>query len=309
MLKLTSIMLMTALAATACSSSSDSPSDSTPPDGNDTGGSGTPGGDGDGTPDNGSSGDASISGNLTQLGFVSIDESTDDEEVSIAAFFYRFPQQVDSALFAGAIGGLNDQDFCSVSVDDDSDDTIPGLDADDLDDNFFESIQTLSAGEVITLASAAGDSYGEMQLGTLFGIQVYGTTVEWAYPAPAPLVVNIPGDEFPAFNNVQVPGADPLSDFTTSTGGSLTAASTISWTANSSGGAHVILEATNDNSDVYLDCILVDDGSYTLPAATVAELDAELGSGWSLEVDDAERTVYVVQQSGSSALVLTRTSE
>lgn len=310
MLKLTSLLVMTALAATACSSSSDSPSgpgDNLTPPVDDSNVSP----DGGETPDNGGgeapSDDALITGNLTQFGVVSIDESSLGQEVGVGAGFFRFPQQIDSSSLAGAMGALNDQDFCSVSVSDDSDNFIPTIDDPDLPENFFDSIEFLSAGEVITLSGSTGNTYGELELTSLFGLQVYSPVTELTYPVPAPLVVNIPGDEFPAFTGIQVPGAAPLADFTNSTGESVTAATAFSWTTSSSDNAHIALAAYS--SDVSLDCILIDDGSYTLPAATVAELDAELGSGWSLEVDDVSRIVFIVRQSGSSVLVLTRTSE
>lgn len=314
MLKLTSLLVMTALAATACSSSSDSPSepDPTPPvdngDSGETPDNGTPD---NGTPDNGGgqvpSSDALISGNLAQFGVISIDETSLDQEAFVGAGFYRFPQQIDAADLAGAIGALNNQDFCSVSANDDLDSFIPTIDDPDLPDNFFDSIEFLSAGEVITLAESNGSTYGELLLTNLFGIQVYAPETELSYPVPAPLIVNIPGAEFPAFSNVQVPGATPLTGFS---GATLTAAaSSISWTAGSDEGAQIALSASTNDFEVSLDCILIDDGSYTLPAATVTELNSELGTGWSLEIDELSRTVIVVRQSGNSVLVVTRINE
>lgn len=93
-------------------------------------------------------------------------------------------------------------------------------------------------------------------------------------------------------------------------GSPVTASTTAIWDVTTVGTADIILEAdfdTGNGTVVDLSCVIVDDGSFTLPASTIAELDSLLGgSGWSLETNYFGRQTRVLQRSGNAALLVIR---
>lgn len=258
------------------------------------------------TNETGNSGFSSIQGNVQLVGFVDIDDQSISATTDATAGFIRF----DSALTAPTLqDSLEDEllDQCDISVSGilDGDDSL-----EDLDLGF--PFTTVSAGETISLSSAAG-TYGELQRGTVFGFTAYGSDVDLVYPAPSPLTINIPGDVFPAFSNVAVSAPPPVSGFNVGAIDNFNAETEFSWEAVNTGDTTISINFSQFNINTFqfvsVDCTVTDNGSFSFPASTVAELNDNLGAGWSATGISVSRETLLVEQQGSAVLVVTRTSD
>jgi len=203
-------------------------------------------------------------------------------------------------------------DTCEVSVvtGDDIEASLEGL-----------TIEPYSAGDVLTLTSPAG-TYAELAKLEEDGIPYYAIADEGTLPATMPpgTVLDIPGDEFPAFSGVAVPEVAKLTNLVLSTGGTLNANSTFTWDASSVAGTYIVLTAiflsgveeseSNPNSLEFIpiyntvSCSLVDDGAFSFPA----EIAAQLGSDFEDRSFVFSRVSNTIEQRGNALVTVTVSS-
>ena len=158
----------------------------------------------------------------------------------------------------------------------------------------------ISAGETITVSSAAG-TYATIVAMTIpdLGI-VYGTQDELATPLPQNLIIDIPGDEFPAFANVSVPNAPPL-DISPGSDDTITADTEFQWTPSSVAFSTVAIEATYTSANASVDilCVARDDGSFSYPT----DIRDMIGSAQASFVI-LLRSTFDIVDSGDSRLII-----
>ncbi len=163
--------------------------------------------------------------------------------------------------------------------------------------SILKSARLVSAGETLTFTSPAG-TYVTLERQTLNNPTV-GTLVAYTLPIPgdvlaglppAGLTLDIPGDVFPAFSNVAVPDLPtPLTDFSPSIGRPVGASTAFSWTSSGVAGAGVLLELVSNAESI--NCLLVDDGNFTLPASVTDQLTGTFAG--TVDVVDREATALV----------------
>lgn len=281
----------------------DSDGDNTTTDGNNS--------DPDTGPDSGP--DSNVSGgDIAFVGSVSIDQTGQ----SASASFFRTTQSISGTEIQ--VNFFPNADSCVVTETnfDVENPILPGFENLNLD--------PVGAGDVITLTSPAG-TFAELVEEQQNGFIFYQPAGDGSLPGPVPegTVIDIPGDEFPAFSNVGIPNATTLSDVTLSTGNFLTPDSTLSWTAasgsssvmNLSASASSLPDFTDPNFDpttfnpadlaiTSVSCTIVDDGSFSFPSS----IRSQLGGGFSANAYNFSRDGYSFEQSGNAFLTISVSS-
>lgn len=169
--------------------------------------------------------------------------------------------------------------------------------------------ELVSAGEVVTISSSAG-TYVELQRETDLDSSYYSPSFEQLpLPFPANLVIDIPGDEFPAFASIAVPAnVEPL--VARDIDG---ANATFSWVAGNNSDAKIVIELTSDpigilSSDTVTEtvvrCRVADDGKFSLPESIISQLP----ENFSLGFVDMQRQVLNVVQVGNVVLLVGNSS-
>jgi len=178
----------------------------------------------------------------------------------------------------------------------------------DLDDVETE-FSTISAGETILFTSSAG-TFAELQRKIESGNTFYEPNTDpVAGPLPDGLILDIPGDVFPAFSNVAVPNLDAFELKSPASGEVITPASVFTWEASNNPDSVVEISASNvdfsTSKGVVVSCVVTDDGSFGFPTKTQAEMGADFSSILELR---AIRYVFTIKQQGEAILVVTSTS-
>ena len=315
----TSITCLTAsalLLLTACGGSS-STTPTSPADGGDSGNPGNmpDGGGGGGDTDN-------PSGTILFIGNIDVSDDSSGNNVELVGGFLRLGNSIALATAEQELGPLNDApDTCEFTV---SETLIPDTGGDDFDfdiDIPDFSFSFVSAGEIIPFTSSSG-TFAELERTvipianfTLYVLAGDPTPESIPGPVPSGLTFNIPGDVFPAFANVPVPNVDSLVLTTPALGAVVSSDTVFTWEATPGSEAVISIQGSGFQFDVEnptsvgftnLSCEVVDDGSFTIPAATQAELDA---AGSNLTFNQMTRTFSSLQQSDNAALIVSRTSE
>ena len=169
---------------------------------------------------------------------------------------------------------------------------------------------SISAGEILTVLSPAG-TFVELNRVSFDNEIAYELEENSLLPGsiPANAVVNIPGDVFPAFNDVAILAVEEIANFTPSTG-PIPATATFTWTPTSaSAQSFMTLGLVTDFSMINdsfssVTCSIVDDGSFTLPTDIQAQLGADFQAG-NLAVS---RTSVNTVISGNAAVIVTTVS-
>jgi len=242
----------------------------------------------------GSSGTGGTSGSV-KFGIINIDQS--DEGIEI---FGSFTNNVNSAGLTSE-ADLQERfneaaDTCDTDDIDDDDDSLIDID--------FQA-NNISAGETISISSSAG-TYATLIRNNLLGFTIYNPQSTPAMPLPQNLIVNIPGDEFPAFSNVSMPNVPALS-ITPTSSQTVNANTTFQWNANSGSIAFINIEAgfqlpSGEILDV--DCVARDDGNFSFPE----NVRSRIGNAEALFVDYYRSSFKVVDQ-GNDILWLQNTWE
>lgn len=265
--------------------------------GGDTGGDTT--GDGSGT-DTGTvgGGSSTITGNPEFLGIVNVDQDTSTDEVEVGAFFTGFAGGVLGSLVESELRPT--LDVCTVDTFDTTDGTT------DFPIDTDVEFSSVSAGEVLPLTSAAG-TYVQLMRDDQFGFVIYTSDPETITGSiPSQLSVNIPGDVFPGFGDVSIPTVETLNVTSPLAGAAVTPSTTFSWTPGSNPDGFVVISVTSFSGGSFLDidCEVADDGQFSFPAAT----QAEVGAGFTSSFYDIERIAFSLTQQGNAVLLVSSSS-
>lgn len=157
-------------------------------------------------------------------------------------------------------------DTCRVSDSPSDSGGIPGYSMVVYDNQWIVGDANISAGEILTLDSAAG-SWLDLVRGESPDNVYAATDLSTLMPAPAALRIDIPGDAFPALSAVPIPDTIPLSILTPDAGQILTLETEFTWIAGSTDNSYIRLTAAKTFGSVtrYLDCMAVDDGAFSIP--------------------------------------------
>ena len=240
---------------------------------------------------------------IDQYGMVSIVESVPAQTYNFYADFMDIANPVDNELFRSEF--MDTPDTCTIDIQDTN--NVP-------DENLNEegvigNVTSISAGDVITVSSPAG-SFTELLKSVNDSNINYQTDISIPIAAPLPvgLVMDIPGEDFPAFGDIQVPEIQSLVLTSPTTGQIVTTDTEFTWQAGSNSDTEIQITVSefSDNSFVTVYCAVQDDGSFSFPAAT----KASLGDNFSATADTfiMSRFSRTFLQQGNAMLILSRTS-
>jgi len=235
---------------------------------------------------------------LTQIGFFELSESQLSKEISATAGFMQYDTALPTNLPDNPL--VATVDTCEVFKSGDEHPLIPI--PDDIDINF----STISAGDSLSLNSSAG-VYATLEKQNAFGFTIYNA--EELSDIPAGLTLTIPGDEFPAFSNISIPDISGFSMTSPSSTATITPTTSFTWQSGSVADAVVELEFLAIDLST-LDAIIVtcsakDDGAFSIPAAT----QAEMGADFSATGYTASRIVYSIQRKANAMLIVSSSSQ
>lgn len=301
--------MCTALALGACGSNGndDVPSDDPPAQGGTSGGpTGTdtgPGTDaGPGTsPGTDTPPAAGGTGRASRYGVIGVEQTAGEgiEEASIFASFFSFDRALPvDALESGVRPAPDSCIVTEIDLDEDSSD----LGLPDLDDVDFTS---LGAGDPIAVTDPDGRLYANLSRQDVSGFILYASEDDaLSLPVPSGLVVDVPGDDFPAFAAVSIPDVAPLTGVSPAANEPADENSTFRWDA-AGGDSRVDIDLIFVLSDplVSVTCSAVDDGEFALPASALAQIP-EGGSA----VAQLSRTAFGLRRSDDAVLIATRTA-
>jgi len=127
----------------------------------------------------------------------------------------------------------------------------------------------ISAGETIVFSDSNGTFATLTVVNELGEISYDSDSVINSLTLPAipnGLIIDIPGDDFPALTNIAVPNASAITDFSFP-GTNPSSTTEFTWTPSGVPGVFLKMSIeTNPGTDesAYLDCTMADDGSYSL---------------------------------------------
>lgn len=237
---------------------------------------------------------------ISKYGVISLSRTDMDGESIIAGSgsFYALGQALTSV--PANPYAVNSGDFCYVS---------DGGQQGDPAGNALGTVTSLDAGAKLSL-KAAGQAYATLDRMTANNSFIYLSTTLPDAAGATSLTVDVPGatNGFPAFAGVTVP-ALPAASFTLKANGqdvtagtSITADTSFTWT-NPTNAAGTFLSVFGSNAAtpaVSFFCITADDGSFSFPQATKAELAAKnFGAG---KVQGATRSAYRTETKGDAVL-------
>lgn len=163
-----------------------------------------------------------------------------------------------------------------------------------------------SAGEAITITSPAG-TY------TTLIRHVDGDSISYRPEAPLTgfpptgLIADIPGDVVPGYSNVVIPDVAELRLRSPSEGRDFVTSNPVVWDANSDGNSYILITIGYRDAAlggwVLATCAANDDGSFSLPAETISELD--LGEANVITQFGISRTAARVETNGPHVLYIT----
>ena len=164
----------------------------------------------------------------------------------------------------------------------------------------------LSAGETIIISSNAG-THATLEREFNQSGPEYKTTVRLTGSAPDGLSVDIPGDDFPAFSNIQIGDVPALLVTTPSDAQRINAETQIEWIPNNLPESVFELYTSgftgNGDEVVEIACSLVDDGSFSFPEPIRAALGDNYSENWNAFL----RVVYRTART-DNAIVFTANS-
>lgn len=238
-------------------------------------------------------------GNLTgveRLGWLEFFEDSEFEEIDEFATFVELSEQ---GQLSNPIFDLleTEGDTCTVE-------SIP-FNAPTPTDELVNNFSSLSAGEVLLLTSPAG-TYGELaELEIQNGTGYFGLG-SLPFPAPSVLTASVPGAEFPAAS-VTVEAPPAIENFSLSIDELVEEGSTIQWTASGINDTLLSLSFfVQSTPDVFIECMLIDDGEFTLPASVNLEADALATTDAQLVFNGAARVRVGASRQGSDLFIFIR---
>ena len=175
----------------------------------------------------------------------------------------------------------------------------------------FDYAPRIDAGDVITLAGADGvfGRWDRSAMNEGYRLLHTGATREDVAdivfsPAPAGLVLNVPGGEFPAFSNVAVPYVDAGTELDEPFEPERPVTRTLSWAAGTNPDARIsIVDRVRDAAgrDHWVRCMAIDDGAFDFPESVLETLgrDAVVVHG-----ADVDRVAFTIERQGDAALIV-----
>lgn len=207
--------------------------------------------------------------------------------VSATGSFVDYGDVLDDA-YLDSISSLPTADTCEVYFDSSDDSQDIGVVRDSSTESVEANVRDIRAGEALTIMTPAG-SWPDLLLTeeTYFGpdfeeiaaisydFDINNETLSGGVPAGT--FVTVPGDEFPAFNNVLVPEVERMAggDVLNVVDGRLMPNTEITWTPASASSdrsfttisvsAYTYYDQTNTEMELELYCYVTDDGQFSFP--------------------------------------------
>lgn len=241
-----------------------------------------------------------ITGSLSdvqQMGWVFLTDSVDSQRLSTFATFYSVSSPNQDDVIQQYVS--RQADNCTVE--------LFGLDDPLLEDSLLNDYDSISAGEILNLSSPAG-SFAELTRAELQNGIGYTSFSEIPYPAPQTLIIDVPGDVFGASSITIDKPSVPL-NVSLFYGDVVTAETNITWTA--SGNSDTLLYAyfeDENEPDLYVECLLVDDGEFRIPASIFTDAEVLVNGDTTLTFDGVSRIRAVSNRVGNDLLVVVRSS-
>lgn len=234
-----------------------------------------------------------LSGAYQYYGYVTLIDDTLLDQVDRDANFLKMRSTEPASVFVNSVP--MSADSCSLRITK-SLPTDPGI------IGFPEAqFDLVSAGESYTLTSDAG-TYATITLADdRFDVATY--------PSPNPLTLDFPGDVFPAFSALTMPQVQAVQNFSPSRNETLTKDTIITWDPTGLADHHIYLTLTDyDETEkwVILNCRMLDDGNFALPANVVSMLQTHLGSDFELDGAKQQKRNDTLFIKGDALLLVTR---
>lgn len=241
---------------------------------------------------------SNITGSLSdvqQMGWVFLTDNVNSQRLSTFATFFSAPSQ-DGVIQQYV---SRQADNCTVE--------LFGLDDPLLEDSLLNDYNSISAGEVLSLSSPAG-SFAELTRAELQNGIGYTSFSEIPYPVPETLIIDVPGDDFGA-SSITIEKPSVPMNFSLFYGDIVTAETNITW--NASGDNDTLLYAYFEDEskpDLYVECLLVDDGEFRIPASIFTDSEALVSGDTTLTFNGISRLRAVSNRVGTDLLVVVRSS-
>jgi hypothetical protein len=249
-------------------------------------------------------------GEVSQFGFVGMDEfGTSEADRSVVGFgvFIETDMDVPEAFLANPYHDVlgTCEVFSFVAEPPDEGELLPRL-PDDL------TFTTLDAGDVLTVEAAGGVPYALLPRDEVTfeseTFTFYSTEDEIPGGLPEVLTVTIPGAEFPAFTDEELPVA-PSFELTAPETTNVEIDTEFAWEPSEAAEAVVLLTVTSIDIELEtfltVTCFAADaDGEFVFPSDTVDEL----GAGFQGTLWTAGRWVFRTVPGDDAALVLSTSS-
>lgn len=234
-----------------------------------------------------------LTGSFKYFGYFDLTDDILLDRINYDANYLELTQAQDASIFVNSVPPAVDNCKLDITATIGTDVGVIG---------FPDAQFTLvSAGENFTLTSDAG---------TYATVGYSDSRFEIApYPAPANLVLDIPGDVFPAFSDVTIPEVVRVANFSPGRNEVLRADTTVTWDPTGISGNTIYLSVFDifaSDKVVNLFCRMADDGEFNLPANVQAVLTSSLGAG--AELDGAKqdlRSMSTIVQ-GDTLLVVSK---
>ncbi len=241
---------------------------------------------------------------------VSLSESIDSSEGVVNLGWFRMDElESDQLIFANAVffeinGNMNNPVTNFINRPGDSCVVTQTQGAIQIISNQVEDgFRTISAGEVVTMFEEGEEfKYSELGHRGLADEGRYISYMDMAFPSPSALNVSAVGEAFSAFSLT-------LDKPVTTTGLSIVngqpvgLGTSITWDASEEGNTmlNLVLEETNDSFATFVvDCMVIDDGEFTLPTSL------DIADGAQIILQSANRLSATSTRVGNDQVILMR---
>lgn len=240
----------------------------------------------------------------------SLSESIDSSEGVVNIGWFRMDElESDQLIFANAVffevnGNMNNPvsnflnrpgDSCVVKQ--------TGSATQIISNQVEDGFRTISAGEVVTMFEEGEEfKYSELGHRGLADEGRYISYMDMAFPSPEALNVSAVGEAFSAFS-LTLDKPATTTGLSIVNGQPVALGATIRWNASEVGDTmlNLVLEETNDSFATFvIDCMVIDDGEFTLPA------DMDIAAGAQTRLQSANRLSTTSTRVGNDLVVLMR---
>lgn len=228
---------------------------------------------------------------VRQVGVLEVVELASVSQAQLTAYFFEMEDGGPAATVRA--GFLTYTDSCIIEDIDESDQSGPG----DVT-AYGVTGSPISAGEVLTVSSSAGSVTELTNPGS--SVHFYQANPRPAYPLPAGLTLDIPGDDFAALTAMAIPDASALVIEVPAADESVTVDTEFSWTAAEDLDSRIIFFASvpsevPESPAQELNCVIVDDGEFEFPEIIKTQLGDEYTFN-SIEMYRDARTIVQTEE-------------